>query len=125
MAPEYRALTILEMSSDAANKAITLGDDELQKAYEARTEELTRPEQRDLVQAVLQDEDKAKALTKQTAIDGNLATAAKKLGVDVVTLDRVDEKTILPELYTSAFALEGESGHGAGEKFAGLACGRS
>ena len=106
MAPEYRALTILEMSSDAVNKAITLGDDELQKAYEARTEELTRPEQRDLVQAVLQDEGKAKNLAKQTAIDGSLATAAKKLGVDVVTLDRVDEKTILPELYTSAFALE-------------------
>ena len=104
-APEMRAITIAKLATDSVTKDIVVSDEDVKKAYELRTAELTLPEQRDLVQIVTQDEAKAKDLAAAAEVDGNLAAAAKAKGLTVSTLDRVDEKTILPELYTSIFAL--------------------
>ena len=105
-APEYRAVTIAKLSADDVIKDIAVSDAELKQAYDTRADELTTPEQRTLVQVVLQDKDKAEALAAEADARKDLPTAAKAKGYTAVTLNKVDEKTVLPELYTSIFALE-------------------
>ena len=105
MAPEYRGLTIVRLSSDDVAKEATVSDDDLKKAYEAKAAEYSHPERRDLVQVVLQDEGKARQLAATAKSSGNLTAAAKTAGSNAVTLDQVDEKSILPELAKNVFAL--------------------
>jgi peptidyl-prolyl cis-trans isomerase D len=105
-APEYRALTIGVLSGDEMSKDINPTEEDLKKAYETRTDAFTHPELRDLVQVVLQDEEKAKQFAEAAQASGNLATTAKAKGLTPVPLDHMDEKSILPELYTTVFALE-------------------
>jgi peptidyl-prolyl cis-trans isomerase D len=106
VAPEYRGLTIAILSTDDLAKDITISDEDLKKEYDTRATELARPERRDLVQVVLQDEGAAKQLASAAKSGGNLAAAAKSKGHDAVPLDQVDQKTLLPELAKSAFALQ-------------------
>ncbi len=105
-APEYRAVTVAKLSPDDITKDIKTGDDDLKKAYDARDAELTLPEQRDIVQVVLQDETKAHAVAASLKDGDDLASAVKTKGYSAVTLNRMDEKTILPELFTTVFALD-------------------
>jgi peptidyl-prolyl cis-trans isomerase D len=105
-APEYRTITIAKLSTDDVTKDIVIGDDDLRKAYDARPADVTLPEQRDLVQVVLQDEAKAKDVAEAAKANHNLSAAAKAKGLTPVALDHVDEKSILPELYTTVFALD-------------------
>ena len=79
-APEYRTLTIASLSTDDVAKDIQVSDDDLKKAYDAKATELTHPERRDLLQVVVQDENKAKQLAAAAKASGNLAAAAKKHG---------------------------------------------
>ena len=106
MAPEYRALTIIRLSTVDMAKDITVSDTDLKKEYDAKSAEFTHPERRDLVQVVLQDEGKAKLLlTSATLERSDLAAAAKKAGFDAVPLEQVEEKSFLPALAKPVFAL--------------------
>lgn len=105
-APEYRAITVATLAVDDVMKDIAVSDADLKAAYDGRGAEITEPERRDIVQAVTQDEAKAKALASSAQSDGNLSLAAKSNGMSVVALDSVDEKTILPELYTTVFGMD-------------------
>ncbi|NTU76240.1 MAG: hypothetical protein HGA90_00235, partial [Alphaproteobacteria bacterium] len=105
-APETRAMTIAKLASDDAIKGLELSEEDLKNAYDSRSAELTRPEQRDLTQAVVSDEDKAKAIAEAAKTGTPLSVAAKAKGASAVDLKGVDEKSILPELYTSVFAME-------------------
>ncbi len=104
-APEYRAITLAKLSTDDVAKDIAVSDDELKKAYADKAAELTMPEQRDVLQVVLQDEVKAQDLAKEAGASHDLKAAAKKIGYEVVPLNDLTEKTILPELTASVFAL--------------------
>ncbi|MDD2326071.1 MAG: peptidyl-prolyl cis-trans isomerase [Alphaproteobacteria bacterium] len=105
IAPEYRGITIGALTTQDISKDVRIDDAELKQAYETRAAELADPETRDLVQIVVQDEAKAKTIAKQAQDEHNLATAAKKSGLTPITMDKIDEKNILPELYTTVFAL--------------------
>lgn len=105
-APEYRSMTIAKLSSEDATKNVTVTDDDLKAAYEARGDEFAQTERRDLVQVVLQDENKAKDFAAAAQVSKKLEATAKNKGYTPVALDRVDEKGVLPEIYASAFALE-------------------
>lgn len=103
--PEYRAITLGRLVAADIAKDLTLSEDDLKKAYDARIADFTHPEQRDLVQVVLQDEEKAKAFAQAARANGDLAATAKAKGLTPVELPGVEEKTILPELYATVFAL--------------------
>ncbi|MDE1901429.1 MAG: SurA N-terminal domain-containing protein [Alphaproteobacteria bacterium] len=105
-APEYRALTIAALSTDAIAKDITISDADVKKAYDDKGDTLAHPEQRDIVQVVLQDEDKAKALAAQARAAGDLAKAAKKDGDAAVPLDALEAKNLMPALATPVFAMK-------------------
>jgi peptidyl-prolyl cis-trans isomerase D len=104
-APEYRAITIARLSTDDLAKDITISDDQLQKAYTDQGDSLGTPEKRDLLQAIVQDEAKAKDLAAKAKMLGDLAGAAKTSGFDVTPLNDLDAKGPFPELVKAAFAL--------------------
>jgi peptidyl-prolyl cis-trans isomerase D len=105
-APEYRTLTVAVLTAADAGKDYAPTDEDVRKAYDERSADLAQPEKRDLVQVVLQDEAKAKALAEAAEKTGNLTEAAKAKGLNAVPLKNMDEHAILPELYTTAFAME-------------------
>ncbi len=104
--PEYRGMTITTLETDSLVKDIKVSEEQIKAAYEARTNEITRPETRDLVQVVFQDEAKAKVFSDAAHAASNLIAIAKAKSLTPVTMDKVSEKNILPELYTTVFTLE-------------------
>lgn len=103
--PERRALTIARLTMADLEKEITVSDSDVATAYEARANDYKHPEQRDLLQVVVNKQADAEKLAK-LARDKGLKAAAKELGQEVIALDRTDESSILPELYTTVFALK-------------------
>lgn len=103
--PERRALTIARLTMADLEKEITISDSDVATAYEARANDYKHPEQRDLLQVVVNKQADAEKLAK-LARDKGLKAAAKELGQEVIALDRTDESSILPELYTTVFALK-------------------
>ncbi|MFA6279795.1 MAG: peptidyl-prolyl cis-trans isomerase [Bdellovibrionales bacterium] len=104
--PEYRGVTVATLETDSLVKDIKVSEEQIKAAYESRASELMRPETRDLVQIVFQDEEKAKAFYEAAHTASNLTATAKAKGLTPVTMDKVSEKNILPELYTTVFTLE-------------------
>ncbi|MER2520891.1 MAG: SurA N-terminal domain-containing protein [Bdellovibrionales bacterium] len=103
--PEYRAVTIASLSLADVAKDVTVTDEQLQEEYELHGERLARPERRDILQVVLQDEAKAKKLSVDAAKSGDFSGAAKSIGVQAIPLKQVEIKTILPELSGPVFVL--------------------
>jgi peptidyl-prolyl cis-trans isomerase D len=109
-APETRGLTIAVLSTDSFAKDITISDDQVKKEYDSKNDQLKTPEKRDLLQVILQDEDKAKEVAAAAKTSHNLVTAAKPTGKTVIPLNGVEEASIFPELAKPVFALkEGET----------------
>ena len=102
-APEYRSLTIAQLSADALAKDIQIPDDQLRAAYEERASEFGTPERRTVEMALVDDEAKAKQIAEAAKSKG-LTAASKEAGVDPITLDNV-ARNELPELGEAAFAL--------------------
>jgi len=103
-APEYRALTVAQLSPDALAKDVKIEDDQLRAAYDERSAEFGTPEKRTLQMVVVDDEAKAKAIAEAAKAKG-LTEAAKESGVEPVTLDNL-ARSELPELGDAVFALE-------------------
>lgn len=103
-APEYRALTVVELTADAIAKDIQITDEQVRAAYDERAGDYQVPERRSVAMAVFDDEAKAKAAA-EAAKAGSLADAAKANGSEAVTLDNV-RKDELPEIGDAAFALK-------------------
>lgn len=105
-APEYRALTIARLSTDDIAKDITITDDQVKKEYDDKQTELKQPERRDIVQIVLQDEAKAKALAEAAKTSGNLTKSGKMAGYDAIPINGSDEKSLPSELAKPVFTLQ-------------------
>jgi peptidyl-prolyl cis-trans isomerase D len=105
-APEYRAVTIARLSVADVAKTIDISDDQLKKEYETNLAQYTRPERRDILQAVVQDEAKAKQMATAARAGGNLTSAASDMGIKTVPINQTEEKTLLPELAKPVFALK-------------------
>lgn len=102
-APEYRALSIAQLSADEIAKDIQIPDNELRAAYDERADELGTPERRTVEMVLADDEAKAKQIAEAAKTKG-LTAAAKDAGTDVITLDNVTRNE-LPEIGDAAFAL--------------------
>ncbi len=102
-APEYRALSIAQLSADELAKDVRIPDDELRAAYDERAGEFSTPERRTIEMALANDEAKAKEIAEAARTKG-LTAAAKDAGIDVITLDNV-ARNELPEIGDAAFAL--------------------
>jgi peptidyl-prolyl cis-trans isomerase D len=106
IAPELRGITIAHLSGTSLVNTVKVTDEEVRKAYDTRGTEFSLPESRDLVQVVVQEETKANELHTKAAASKDLASAAKILGLSAIPMVKIDENNVLPELYTSVFALE-------------------
>ena len=104
-APEYRGLTIATLSADAVAKDINVTDEQVQKDYDEKGDQLTRPERRDLLQVVMQSEEKAKKLAEAAKASGNLSNTAKAMGYETVDLGDTDQDSLPSELAKPVFAL--------------------
>lgn len=104
-APEYRSMTVVRLSNEEAAQNISISEEELKNAYETRNEEIDLPERRDFIQVILQDEAKAKVIFEAAKEKGSLVSAAKEKGLTPTNLNGIDERSVLPELYTSLFSL--------------------
>lgn len=105
-APEYRSLTIARLSTEDVAKDIVVHDEDLQKEYDLRSAQFDRPERRELIQVVLQDETKALKLFKAAKSKGDLSLAAKDQGYQAISLGETDKNGLLPELAGPVFDLK-------------------
>ena len=105
-APEYRGVTIAVFSTDDMAKDIQISDEQVEKEYTDKSEQLSHPEQRDIVQVVVQDEAKAKQLVTDARSAASLVNAAKADKETAIPLDQLTEKDLMPELSKVVFALK-------------------
>lgn len=103
--PEMRSITLAVLATDAIAKDITISDDQVKKEYDTKGDQLAEPEKRDLLQVILQDEEKAKQLTKDARASGNIVSAAKPTGRDVVPINNMEESGLFPTIAKPVFAL--------------------
>lgn len=103
--PEYRGLTVAILSTDAVMKDVNISDEQALKEYQTKGDQYAHGELRNIVQAVVQSEDKAKQIAKAAQASGNLKGAAKAAGIETVEMAQADEKSLLPELVKPVTAL--------------------
>jgi peptidyl-prolyl cis-trans isomerase D len=113
-APEYRALSFIRL--DAADLAgeISVTDSEVKEAYEARVDEFSTPETRNVKQMIVAEEADALRASKALFQGQDFATVAKeiaKMDAAAIDLGRVGRADLpFPELTDAVFALKsGES----------------
>jgi peptidyl-prolyl cis-trans isomerase D len=104
-APEYRGVTIAVLDTETLAADIAIADDQLKREYDAKKDQLATPEERDIVQVVVQNEAKAKHLAQSARSSGDLAAAANDSGENAVPLDQMEESNLLPELAKAVFSL--------------------
>jgi peptidyl-prolyl cis-trans isomerase D len=110
MAPPYREVTLIHLTSDQLRAEVKVSEDELREAYEARRDEFDTPQRRRLRQIVFDSRDGAETamtrLRQGAAID---AVAEDMQGGSVVDLGTTTRDGLLPALTEPAFeAAEGE-----------------
>ena len=113
-APEYRALSVVRL--DAADLAgeILVADNEVKEAYEARVDEFTTPETRNVKQMIVAEEADAKRASEALSQGKDFAAVAMeiaKMDATAIDLGRVGRADMpFPELTDAVFALKsGES----------------
>jgi peptidyl-prolyl cis-trans isomerase D len=108
MAPEYRKLEVLLLSSDQIKKTIEISDADALASYEETKASYNTPERRRIQQIAFKD--KAAADAAKKAIDGgkSFADAAKEAGAKDSDIDLglvSKERLIDPKIADAAFAL--------------------
>lgn len=108
-APEYRRLAILTLGPDDLLDEVAVEESQIQDLYEQRIDSYDRPERRNFVQIIAQDEEMAQRIAEAAQEAGSLETALESIGEDApssVTLDSVTRTSMLtPELGEAGFAL--------------------
>jgi len=107
MTPAFKEIALVVLSVADAARNITISDERVAEAFEARQEELSTPERRTVSQVVLPDEAAAQALAQRLSEGAAFAAAAEestgRAPVDLGSVTRDD----LPEALAEAvFALE-------------------
>jgi peptidyl-prolyl cis-trans isomerase D len=106
MAPEYRALTVLQVKLADVVGQLDITPEMIEEAYQSRLDELQPANRRLVSQIVLADKaaaDKAAALVKSGK---DLAAVARDLGVKVVDLGLVEKGDLPDELAEAVFAAQ-------------------
>ncbi len=112
-APEYRSLAVIRLEAAELAKEISVTDKELREIYEAREEDFTTQETRQVLQMIVADEITAKRARKRLSQGQKFADVAKEVAnmdADTIDLGRVTRTGLpFPELAEAAFSLkEGE-----------------
>lgn len=108
MAPEYRALTALVLSSNAIGESIEVSDAELNAAYEERVAEFTSPEVRTLRQVLVSDEISAGRAAQLLDGGKSVDDVAKEVGANVAmtklgVFTRAEAAALSSEMADAAF----------------------
>lgn len=108
-APEYREVTVAAITAEHLVDKVTVGEEEVAQAYEARQDEFATPERRTLRQVLVPDEEAARAIAEAwrggadwTTIE---ARAQEAGGQAIAFPDPLDRPGLpVPELAEAAFA---------------------
>lgn len=108
MSPEMRTISYVLIDPAALAADTTVPDEALKAEYDARINEFTVRERRDVDQAVLQSEAEAKKAADLVAQGKPLAEAVKEANPSssVVQLGMVEKADLIPEIADAAFALK-------------------
>jgi peptidyl-prolyl cis-trans isomerase D len=107
-APEYRAVTYVNLDAEDLAKEIEVSDEELRTAYEHRADEFTKSEKRKVRQMLIGDEAKAKSAHQRLVEGADFVMVAKEVaGQDeaAVDLGEVTKSDLLPELADTVFTI--------------------
>ncbi len=106
MAPEYRAITLVQLRPDDMVDEIVVTEEELEAEFESRRDDFAVPERRTIEQMVFGAEAEAIAAGERLAAGEDFAAVAEALtGQAPVILESVEEFELLPELGAAAFRL--------------------
>lgn len=108
LAPEYRSVSFVTLTSQALASEILIPEDDLRREYEARAAGYATPETRDLSQMLFSDEDKAKQAATALAGGQDFATVAQELAgmaPDSLVLSGVSSGDLVGGLGDAVFAL--------------------
>ncbi|HUY68515.1 MAG TPA: SurA N-terminal domain-containing protein [Alphaproteobacteria bacterium] len=105
-APEYRAITMVRLATADLAKSITVTDADVKRAFAKRQAVQEETGQRSIVQVVVPDEAKAKALATAARKSGNLPEAARKMGLTAVPFDMAGAKAAIPGVAKAVAALK-------------------
>lgn len=104
--PEYRRAAMLSLAVEDLAATIQVSDTALKEEYERRSGEFQTPERRELLQALVTDEEEAKKLV-EAAKSSDFATAAKdiaKLDAESLKLGTLTKTELPAELGDPVFA---------------------
>ncbi len=107
-APEYRAVSVLNLRAGDLVDEVTVTDEEVQDLYAQRQAEFDQPEMRSLRQIVVPDEETAEEVYAAIKEGRDFAEVAKDIaGMDQATTEvgEVRRDMLLTELADAAFAL--------------------
>jgi len=107
-APEYRSITLLTLAPEDLLDEIEVTDADLRAAYDARSEQYRKPEQRKIEQLLAPDEATIKRAAERVAAGASFTQVAAELSADKVERSELGPlaKGDLPEaLDAAAFAL--------------------
>ncbi|MGP1395802.1 MAG: SurA N-terminal domain-containing protein [Inquilinaceae bacterium] len=108
-APEYRAMTVVDLSAADLAEEIAIDEDTLRQEYEARLDSLTRSERRRFDQVILDDEDQAARLAAAVGEGRVLSDALAESDLPdarIVALDWTTRDGMLPQLAEAAFSVD-------------------
>lgn len=107
MAPEYRELTVIHMRAEDLLDEVSVSEDELREAYEARSDELGKPERRHVRQIVFDTQEQAERALASLSEGRTLETVAQEMTDRApVDLGMNTRDEMLPALADTAFQLE-------------------
>jgi peptidyl-prolyl cis-trans isomerase D len=105
-APEFRKLTVGKLAVEDIAKDITVSDEDLHAAYDARAAEFQTPERRTVDQVLVADEAAARKIESSLGQGQSLEEAASAAGAEVLTLNSLAREDLLPELTEPVFSLQ-------------------
>ena len=105
-APEFRKLTVAKLTVEDIAKDISVSDEDLHAAYDARAAEFQTPERRTVDQVLVQDEATARKIESSVNQGQSLEEAATAAGAEVLTLNSLAREDLLPELTGPVFSLQ-------------------
>ncbi len=107
MTPDYKEITLVHLRVADAMDGIAVSEEVLLEEFESRRDELSQPERRDVVQAVLPDEAAAQALADRLSEGADFAAAAEAAtGRAPVSLGFIPQSALPAELGGPVFDLE-------------------
>ncbi len=108
-APEYRALTVINMTAVDLAKEVSVSSEEINASFEQRSHEFTIAEERDVSQIVFSDKETAKKAHRMLREGRSFEKVAKQVtGQDKSTLrlGLITKEEMIPELADTAFAIK-------------------